>query len=143
MSPAIKMLHTAMLRAASIRPEVGGFPYLAEVLRQAGVRRNVWTLPACQSLYRTRLGDIMVQDAPLTTGTVDVPPFDRDALIRALRADQAGESSFPEFLKASWRAGVIRFVVDFEARTVTYFGCAGEEYVEAYPAVAVLPDATA
>jgi len=66
---------------------------------------------------------------------VDVPPFDGDALIAALRTDQAGNSTFPEFLAASWRAGVVRYDVDFAARTVAYYGCNGEEYVEAYPAV--------
>jgi uncharacterized protein YbcV (DUF1398 family) len=49
--------------------------------------------------------------------------------------DQAGNSTFPEFLGASWRAGVVRYDVDFAARTVTYYGCSGEEYLEAYPAV--------
>jgi uncharacterized protein YbcV (DUF1398 family) len=51
--------------------------------------------------------------------------------------DQAGESTFPEFLEASWRAGVVRYDVDLEARTVAYQGCNGEEYIEAYPAVTV------
>jgi len=52
-----------------------------------------------------------------------------------LRVDQAGESTFPEFLIASWRSDVVRYDVDFEARKVTYYGCNGEEYVEAYPVV--------
>jgi uncharacterized protein YbcV (DUF1398 family) len=52
-----------------------------------------------------------------------------------LRIDQAGESSFLDFLSATWRAGVVRYDVDFEKRTVSYYGCNGEEYVEAYPTV--------
>ena len=51
--------------------------------------------------------------------------------------DQAGGSTFPEFLNASWQAGVVRYEVDLEARAVTYQGCNGEEYIEDYPAVAV------
>jgi uncharacterized protein YbcV (DUF1398 family) len=78
-----------------------------------------------------------MQGAPLVTGTVDVPTFDQEALIKALRIDQAGESTFPEFLAASWRAGVVRYDVDFAARTVAYLGCNGEEYIEAYPAVEI------
>jgi len=66
-----------------------------------------------------------------------VPPFGREALIAALRTDQAGNGTFPEFLAASWRAGVIRYDVDFIARTVSYYGSNGEEYVEKYPAVEV------
>jgi uncharacterized protein YbcV (DUF1398 family) len=74
---------------------------------------------------------------PLSSGTVDVPPFNRDALIAALRRDQAGKSPFPEFLAASWSAGVVRYDVDLVARKVAYYGCNGEEYIEDYPAVEV------
>lgn len=137
MSEAINNLTQAMKRAAEVRPRVGGFPYLAEVLRQAGVTRNVWSLPGCQSLFLTQKGPVVMQGKPLVDGAVDVPVFDEAALIRALRADQAGESTFPEFLEASWRAGIVRYDVDFEARTVAYQGCNGEEYVEAYPNVSI------
>jgi uncharacterized protein YbcV (DUF1398 family) len=135
MSRAIENLKRAMERAAAIRPKAGGFPYLAETLRRAGVTRNVWALPAGQSLFLTVHGPVVMQAPPLVMGAADVPTFDREALIRALRTDQAGESTFPEFLEASWRAGVVGYDVDFDGRTVRYYGCQGEEYVEAYPAV--------
>ena len=51
MSKAIEILKTAQNRAMAIRPKVGGFPYLAETLRLAGITRNHWFLPACQSLF--------------------------------------------------------------------------------------------
>lgn len=137
MSKAIDNLTEAMKAAEAIRPRVGGFPYLAEVLRNAGVTRNVWSLPSAQSLFLTQEGPVVMQGEPLVTGVVDVPAFDEEALIRALRVDQAGEGTFPEFLEASWRAGVVRYDVDLEARTVAYQGCNGEEYIEAYPAVTV------
>lgn len=121
----------------TVRPIVGGFPYLAETLRCAGVTRNLWFLPACQSLYLTEKGTVVDQGIPLVTGMADVPPFNRDALITALRADQAGESTFPDFLDATWRAGVVKFDVDFLARTCTYYGVGDERYVESYPAVDV------
>ena len=60
MSKAIENLQAAQHKAMAIRPKVGGFPYLAEVLR---------------------------------------------------------------------------YDVDFAARTVAYYGCNGEEYIESYPAV--------
>ena len=137
MSRAIENLEAAQQRAMAIRPRVGGFPYLAETLRHAGVIRNTWTLPACQSLYWTKAGPVAVPGSPLVSGAVDVPPFNREGLIQALRIDQAGESTFPEFLQSSWRSGVVRFDVDFEARTVSYYGSNDEQYVEAYPAVEV------
>jgi uncharacterized protein YbcV (DUF1398 family) len=137
MSTAIENLLAAQQKAMAIRPKVGGFPYLAEILRRAGVTRNFWYLPACQSLYLTEHGPVVTQGTPLVTGTVDVPPFDRDALIHALRTDQAGNSTFPEFLMATWRAGIVRYDVNFAARTCSYYGAQGEEYVENYPEVAI------
>jgi len=110
---------------------------LAEILRRAGVTRNFWFLPSCESLFLTNDGPVVMQGTPLAMGPMDVPPFDREALIAALRTDQAGESTFPEFLAATWRAGIVRYDVDFTARKVAYFGCNGEEYIEAYPAVEV------
>jgi len=138
MSTAIDNLQAALQRAFAGRPAVGGFPYLAETLRRAGVTRNLWFLPACQSLYLTGQGPVVTQGATLVSGTVDVPPFDRVALITALRTDQAGESTFPEFLAAAWRAGIVRYDVDFGKRIVTYHGCSGDEYAEEYPAVEIL-----
>jgi uncharacterized protein YbcV (DUF1398 family) len=137
MSSAIENLEAAQRRAMAGRPKIGGFPHLAETLRRAGVTRNVWTLPAAQSLYVTKDGSVVTQGTPLASGTVDVPPFNREALIAALRTDQAGKSTFPEFLAASWRAGVVRYDVDYSARTVSYYGSNDEEYVEKYPTVDV------
>lgn len=137
MSKAIEKLQAAQKQAMAGRPKVGGFPYLAETLRRAGVTRNVWSLPVCQSLYLTDEGPVVTQGTSLVSGTVDVPPFNRDGLIAALRIDQAGKSTFPEFLAACWRAGVVRYDVDFAARIVAYYGCLGEEYVEEYPSVDV------
>jgi uncharacterized protein YbcV (DUF1398 family) len=137
MSKAIDNLQVAQQRAMAGRPKVGGFPYLAETLRRAGVTRNLWFLPAGQSLYLTKDGPVVTLGTPLVSGTVDVPPFNGEALIAALRTDQAGKSTFSEFLEACWRAGVVRYEVDFMERTVGYYGGNGEEYVEAYPAVEV------
>ena len=137
MSKAVESLLQAQQFAMSIRPKIGGFPYLAEALRKAGITRNIWNLPSCQSIYLTEHGPVASQGTPLVNTTVDIPPFDREALIRALRVDQAGQSSFSEFLKASWAAGVVNYVVDFEKRAVTYYGVLGESYSEYYPAVEI------
>jgi uncharacterized protein YbcV (DUF1398 family) len=137
MSQAIENLQAAQARAMSGRPKVGGFPYLAETLRRAGVIRNRWTLPACQSLYLTQSGPVVSVGTPLASATTDIPSFDREALVKALREDQAGRTTFPEFLEATWRAGVVEYDVDFEARKVSYYGCLGEVYVEEYPSVDV------
>ena len=56
----------------------------------------------------------------------------KDVLITALRSDQAGESTFPEFLADA--RGVVRSEVTFARRTVAYPGCNGDDYIETYPA---------
>jgi uncharacterized protein YbcV (DUF1398 family) len=137
MSNAVENLLEALKFAQSIRPKAGGFPYLAEALRLAGVTRNLWSLPSCQSIYLTKEGAVVSQGTPLLSGNADIPPFDREALLRALRTDQAGQSSFPEFLRAAWEAGVTGYDVDLEKRKVTYYGALGESYEEKYPAVEV------
>jgi uncharacterized protein YbcV (DUF1398 family) len=133
MSAALLNLQAAQRDAMDNRPERHGFSYLAETLRRAGVRTNTWWLPSMQSLYLTDLGPVVVQGEPLIDGMSDVAPFDRDALIDALRADQAGETTFSEFAAAAWRAGVLHYVVDLDSRTCSYFGVNDESYVERYP----------
>jgi uncharacterized protein YbcV (DUF1398 family) len=137
MSKFIDDLTEAQRHAMSIRPKVGGFPVLAEVLRQAGVKMNRWSLPSCQSVYIMNDRSIVQQGMPLFTGTQEVPKFDREALIAAIRTDQAGKSTFPEFLMATWNAGVVSYDADFVNRKVMYYGVNGDSYVEEYPAVEV------
>jgi uncharacterized protein YbcV (DUF1398 family) len=137
MNNVIENLQAAQQRAMAGRPKVGGFPYLAETLRRAGVTHNHWYLPSCHSFYVMGAVSVLSQGTPLMTGMVVVPPFEQDALITALRNDQAGESTFTEFLEAAWKAGVVRYDVDFEARHVSYYGAKGEAYVETYPTVEI------
>lgn len=137
MSHLVAKLVEAQQHAMAIRPKAGGFPVLAEVLRRAGVLRNRWSLPSCQSVYLMKDGAVVQQGAPLLTGEEEVPKFDREALVQALRRDQSGAGTFPEFLRASWKAGVVAYDVNFEAREVTYHGVRGESYTERYPAVEV------
>jgi uncharacterized protein YbcV (DUF1398 family) len=137
MSTLTDTVQDAQRRAAEIRPEVGGFPVLAEVLRQAGIRRSARTLPAGQSVYVTDTGAVLEPGMPLVSEMGEVPVFDRVAVIDAIRADQAGETTFPEFLAAIWTAGVTSYAVDLDRRTVTYNGIDNASYVESYPAVEI------
>jgi len=98
-SKAIDNLQAAQQRAMAGRPKVGGFPYLAEILRRAGVTRNLWFLPACESLYLTEDGPVVTQGAPLLSGTVDVAPFDRMHSWRHCEPTKPGGARSP----SSWR----------------------------------------
>lgn len=132
MSEAIDTLQAAFERAVRVRPQVGGFPHLAEVLRQAGVTRYQHLVPAATSVYLTAAGPVVTQANPLVAGMAEVAPWDCEALIAALRADQAGHSTFEQFTQACWAAGVVHYDVDLRGRTCTYLSATGERYVEAY-----------
>ena len=126
-------LQKALEYAHENRPQTGGFPFLAECLRQAGVTHNIWALPAVKSTYMMEGGWVINDGPPLVISTTAVPTFNQETLITALRTNQAGESTFPEFLVAAWQAGVVLYDVDFLKRTVTYQGSNNEQYIEAYP----------
>jgi uncharacterized protein YbcV (DUF1398 family) len=140
MTDTIENLKLALREGAANRPAVAGFPFLAETLRRAGVRRNEWCLPSLQRVYVTDLGSVVDQGVPLVDGMTEVPAFDSGALVSALRADQAGLTTFDEFVSAAWRAGVVRYVVDFDRRTCTYLGCDGQSFEESYPEVSARLD---
>lgn len=140
MSKPVENLLNAMKYAISIRPKAAGFPVLAEVLRQTGVQQNIWHLPSCQAIYLMKDGHVVMQGTPLVNGPHEIPRFNKEALIKALRKDQAGEGSFLEFLKSSWEAGVVRYDLDTTERKVTYYGALGEFYIEEYPKVDVKPN---
>ena len=70
MSKAVENLLKAQQFAMSIRPKVGGFPYLAEALRKAGITQNMWNLPSCQSIYLTKDGSVVSQGTPLPSSGV-------------------------------------------------------------------------
>ena len=137
MSTLTDTVQNARRKAAEIRPEVGGFPVMAEVLRQAGIHRNEWALPAGQSVYATDTGAVVEPASSLVSVMSEVPAFDRDAVIDAIRADQAGHTTFPEFLAAIWAAGVTGYVADLDRRTVTYSGIDNTTHVESYPTVEI------
>lgn len=137
MTTSQEKLQKAMAYAMQHKPNVGGFPFLAECLKRAGVQKNLWALPSVQSIFVMKDEVIVQQGTPLMTGMATVPTFNEEALIAALRTDQAGQSTFPEFLQAAWQAGVIGYDVDFQERVVVYRGARGEIYDESYPAVDV------
>ena len=97
MSEAIDNLNAAMQRAMAGRPEVGGFPYLAETLRRAGVKRNLWFLPACQSLYLTEHGPVVSIGTPVANGTVDVPHSTVEPSSRRCAPTRPGRARFLNF----------------------------------------------
>jgi len=134
----IDSISSAQARAAAIRPEAGGFPYLAEGLRLAGVTRIEVTVPSWTTVITTPAGSILQQGEPMVAGDVEVPPFDRHGFVEALQADQTGQITYPMWMEATWASGVVWYAVDLDARTCTYRSPAGDTYVEEYAAVDII-----
>jgi uncharacterized protein YbcV (DUF1398 family) len=134
-----ELVAAARAQGMRLRPSVGGFPYLAEALHQAGIRTVHCDVASRTTTYRASGGAVVDQQTPLIDGLTDVAPFDRDALIAAIRRDQQGASTYDEFMAAIWNAGVITYDIDLDGRTCTYAGNNDDVYVERYAAVS-LPD---
>ena len=134
----VAIVEEARLHGTRIRPQIGGFPYLAEALRRAGIARLEFVVPSMTTVYVTERGAVLEQGEPLAPGATLVAGFDENALVAAVRADQEGRSTFPEFVAAAWRAGVMSWTVDLAARTCTYRSASGRDtYAESYPAVEI------
>ena len=99
----------------------GRFPHFADVLYQAGVISNTWTLPTCHSLYITRKGPVSIAGEPLVIKRTTPNRFDEQRLYQAIQKDLLGHSCFRTFLTEIWSAGVVSYTVDFITRTVTYY----------------------
>jgi hypothetical protein len=133
MSKATENLEAAQRHAMAGRPKVGGFPYLTETLRRAEVTRNFWSLPACQSIFLTDHGPVVIQGPPLLSGTADVPPFNRADYGVAHRS--GGKQHLPgvSCRLVARRSRPLRCRLHCPHRRLLRLQ--GEEYIEAYPAV--------
>lgn len=130
-------LTRAMSRSEKGRPKLGGFPYLAECLRQEGFTKNTWYLPSGDSFYFSEEGSLVIPGKSLIDDISSSPDFSEKRIITALRVDQAGQTTFPEFLINIWKSGVVKYEVHFIDRYVVYYGAHGEEYREIYPQVEI------
>lgn len=131
----LNKLKNAMSKSEKVRPKVGGFPYLAECLREEGFTKNIWYLPSGDSFYFTEDDSLVIPGTPLVENITTYPSYSKDKLISALRIDQNGQTTFPEFLSNTWQSGIVKYEVNFIERYVVYYGAADEEYKETYPSV--------
>ncbi|MDB1717979.1 DUF1398 family protein [Enterococcus entomosocium] len=130
-------LKNAMSRSLRVQPQIGSFPYLAECLRLEGFSKNTWYLPSGDSFYFSKEDSLVIPGKSLIEQVSSCPSFSKEKLIKALRADQVGQTTFEEFLMETWKSGIVKYEVNFIEREVIYFGANGEEYKEAYPEVTI------
>lgn len=136
MNANIRRVLSALDAARQMPVREGHFPHLAALLYRTGITGNTWTLPACQAVYETHEGAVVIPGEPLLNTPAEVPPFCDKKLMAAICDDQSGNTTFREFLTRIWLAGVVSYRVDFTRRTVTYYGLKGDAWEESYPDVA-------
>jgi hypothetical protein len=59
--------------------------------------------------------------------------FDEAGVVAAIRASQAAEIKYPEFLQRIARAGVVYYTVHMQGRKAIYFGRHGDFHIELFP----------
>lgn len=59
--------------------------------------------------------------------------FCRDSVKRAIRASQAKEINYREFLRQIAAAGIVYYTVHLKGRKAIYFGRHGDSFVEPFP----------
>src|ERR1700761_515169 len=93
----VETVAQAQRRGAAARPRINGFPYYAEALREAGITAVETSVATGGSIYHLPDGAVAQPSDPAAGPVSPVPEWDEKALIAAIRADQAGQTTFPEF----------------------------------------------
>lgn len=118
----IEQIHEAEKKVQSGKD----FPQLAKDLKKLGVTRfDVFVINGMATYYGT--DDFVVQGSPVYEDLLIEPESSTKALEESIQKHQAGETTYQTFCKEVALAGVERWVVDLEAKTVTYFASEGAE----------------
>lgn len=103
--------------------------------------RRLRTVPADfrrqEKTYYLPDGDSHVE-ALSTSSRPIAPMFSSDGIVAALRAIQAGQISYVEFLGRIVEAGCVGYFVYIAGRRAIYLGRAGDMHVEHFPPVAAV-----
>jgi uncharacterized protein YbcV (DUF1398 family) len=117
----------------SSKQEQWTYPKIFNALKDAGVESYDADVASHEIIYRGH-GETCVEASPHAANHLAISAlFDQDGVQRAIRRNQNKQSNFAQFLSDIAQAGVQRYRVDMNARTVTYIGIRAEEYVEKVP----------
>jgi uncharacterized protein YbcV (DUF1398 family) len=109
------------------------YPKIFEALKEAGVLSYEADVASHSIVY---YGHVDSYTEPVPADFLRLKPaltFDKAALHLAIRRNQTKQTDFAGFLHEIAQAGVQRYQVDMNTRTVAYLGHAGEEYIEKVP----------
>lgn len=108
------------------------FPAVVGKLMQAGVEGYHADLRRAEKTYYMPNGESHVVSAAAING-VPAQDFSATGVETAVRAIQAGKTSYGDFCGEIFAAGCVGYLVSLVGRRAVYFGRKGDLYVEPFP----------
>jgi uncharacterized protein YbcV (DUF1398 family) len=114
------------------KQEKWAYPKIFEALKDAGVEYYETDVATHDIVYHGSGDAIPELPPPEFTPLSPSASFDARGVKLAIERNKA-KRDYLVFLEEIARAGVVRYRVDMPARDVSYFGAAGQAYVEKVP----------
>ena len=108
------------------------FPEVVRRLLAAGVESYFVDAVKREDTVYMRDGGVRVEKMALPEMAI-AAEFSPEALVSAIRAAQADEVRYPEFMRRGAQAGVVGYWAFLTGKKVIYFGRKGEFHVEDFP----------
>ena len=109
------------------------FPEVVARLAAVGCEQYHADFRRQEKTYYLSDGQSEVQALPVEGPSIP-STFSDHALVAALRAIQAGQITYVEFLRRIMAAGCVGYFVNIAGKRAIYFGRNGESYLEVFPA---------
>ena len=108
------------------------FPEVVGMLTSAGVESYFADLVRGEERFYAASGETHLEKMPVPPMRVS-DNFSQSGIVAAVRAAQADEIRYPEFLERAVAAGVAGYWAFLSGKRVIYFGRKGEFHVEEFP----------
>ena len=108
------------------------FPEVVGILVKAGVESCFADLVRGTETFYLGGGDTHVETMALPSMGVS-EDFSHSGIVGAIRAAQADQIRYPEFLKRATAAGIVAYWALLTGKKVIYFGRKGDFHVEEFP----------
>jgi uncharacterized protein YbcV (DUF1398 family) len=127
-------MNTEVMRNTLHESEAGRFtfPQVVGALSDIGVESYFADLARAVDTFYLPTGETHTEK--MTLPPTKIPEdFSQSGIVAAIRAVQADQIRYPEFLRRAMAAGIIAYWVFIAGRKVIYFGRKGEVHVEEFP----------
>lgn len=108
------------------------FPHVIRALSSAGVESYFADLTTRLDTFYMPSGETHIETMTHTTARA-AEEFSKSGIVAAIRAAQADEIRYPEFVRRAMTAGVTAYWVFITGRKVIYFGRKGDAHIEEFP----------